>query len=63
MHSIISDIRNTLIVTEVALLVVLLVGAGLIFRNVSELHLVDVGLRTGNILTSRITPAETLRSE
>jgi putative ABC transport system permease protein len=46
--------RNVLVSAEVALAMVLLVGAGLLIRSVGELLDVPLGFRTDNLLTSRI---------
>jgi putative ABC transport system permease protein len=45
-----SHTRNLLVVAEVALAMVLLVGAGLTIRTVVALQNVDTGLRAGNVL-------------
>lgn len=42
--------RNALVVAEVALSVVLLLGAGLLFRTMLALHNTDLGIRTEGIL-------------
>jgi len=62
-------LRQSFVVAEIALAVVLLVGAGLMLRSFSTLQSVDSGLNTGNVLTMRIalpgrkydSPAKTLR--
>ena len=48
-------LRHGLVVAEIALAVILVVGAGLMIRTLAELTRVDVGFRTDNILTTRIS--------
>jgi len=47
-------LRNALVVAEVALALVLLVGASLLLQSVWRLHSVDLGFRTDNALTFRV---------
>jgi predicted permease len=47
-------LRNLLVVSEVALALVLLIGAGLMLRSFMKLTSVDPGLDTKNILTANI---------
>jgi putative ABC transport system permease protein len=62
-------LRQAFVVSEVALAVVLLVGAGLLLRSFASLQAVDTGLNTRNVLTLRVAlpgrkydePAKTLR--
>lgn len=62
-------LRQMFVVSEVALAVVLLVGAGLMLRSLGSLQRVSPGLDTGNVLTARIAlpgrkydrPEKTLR--
>jgi putative ABC transport system permease protein len=49
-----SVLRSALVVTEVALAVILVIGAGLMFRTLANLHRTEVGFRTDNVLTVRI---------
>jgi putative ABC transport system permease protein len=47
--------RNVLVVCEVALSLVLLIGAGLMVRSLWALHKVNPGLDTNNVLSARVT--------
>jgi putative ABC transport system permease protein len=47
-------LRNTLVVVEVALSLVLLAGAGLLMRSFVALQTVDLGLNPNNILVARL---------
>jgi putative ABC transport system permease protein len=47
-------LRSTLVVVEVALSLILLVGAGLLMRSFVELQRVDLGLNPDNILVARL---------
>lgn len=48
------QLRNALVIAEVALALVLLVGASLLLQSVRQLHRVDLGFRTDNALTFRV---------
>ena len=50
-------LRHALIVAEVALSVVLLAGAGLLFRSFMRLQEVDAGFTPQQVLTARLSPA------
>ncbi|MGE5486668.1 MAG: ABC transporter permease [bacterium] len=52
-------LRAALICSEVALAFVLLTGAGLLIRTCAELRAVDVGCRTENLLTLRLSIPQT----
>jgi putative ABC transport system permease protein len=51
--------RQALIVSEVALSIVLLAGAGLLFRSFMRLHAVKTGFESRQVLTARISPSGT----
>jgi putative ABC transport system permease protein len=52
-------LRGALVVTEVALALVLLAGAGLLFRSFGRLMQVDTGFRADHVLTLQIAPPAT----
>src|SRR5581483_8441548 len=47
-------LRNSLVVAQVSLSLVLLVGAGLLMRTLVALQTVDLGLNPSNILVARL---------
>jgi predicted permease len=49
--------RGALVVAEVALTLVLVIGAGLMMRTVWSLSHVDAGFRAGSVLTLRVQPS------
>ncbi len=49
-----SGVRNTLVVTEVALALLLVAGAGLMVRSLLRLNRVDPGFRSDHVLTLRM---------
>jgi putative ABC transport system permease protein len=46
--------RNSLVISEVALALVLLAGAGLMIRSFIQLHHADLGIRQENVLTLQV---------
>src|SRR5262249_45745020 len=48
-------LRRGLVVIEVALAVVLLVGAGLMIRSLVRMQRLDLGLRTDHVLSARVS--------
>jgi putative ABC transport system permease protein len=50
-------LRNALVVLEVALAVLVLIGAGLLIRSFARLHSVDPGFQPSGLLTARIPMA------
>jgi len=51
--------RGVLVIVEVALAVVLVIGAGLLLKSLSRLMAVDVGLNTGNVVAFSMKLPET----
>jgi putative ABC transport system permease protein len=49
-----SRLRDTLVVAEIGIALVLLIGATLLVRTLTRLHQYDAGFRAGNILTAHI---------
>ncbi|HEX3187371.1 MAG TPA: ABC transporter permease [Pyrinomonadaceae bacterium] len=57
-------LRNVFVITQVALALVLLVGAGLLVRSLNRLQAVDPGFNARNLLTVRVTlPASRYEEE
>jgi predicted permease len=56
-------LRNTLVVGELALAVLLVSAAGLLIRSLWALSHLDPGFRSENVLTVRVTPNESFCSE
>ena len=52
-----SRLRHALIIAEVALSVVLLAGAGLLFRSFLRLQAVNIGFTPQQVLTARVVPS------
>ena len=52
-------LRDALVVSEVALSLALLIGAGLLLRSFARLRAVDIGVRSENVLTARISLPDT----
>jgi putative ABC transport system permease protein len=48
-------LRNVFVVAEVAMALVLLIGAGLLIRSFAHLQAVDPGFNAGNLLTMRVS--------
>ncbi len=48
--------RNTLVVVQVALSLVLLVGSGLFLRSLQNASSIDIGMRPGNVLLMAVDP-------
>jgi putative ABC transport system permease protein len=56
-------VRNALVVTEVALALVLLVGAGLMLKSFSNILAADAGINPEGVLTATVVPPATLGNE
>ncbi|MEJ7576824.1 MAG: ABC transporter permease [Pyrinomonadaceae bacterium] len=58
------QVRRLLVVSEVALAIMLLVGAGLLIKSFNRLQSIDLGFRTDRLLTMRLQlPATKYREE
>jgi ABC-type antimicrobial peptide transport system permease subunit len=58
-----SRLRHALIIAEVALSVVLLAGAGLLFRSFMRLQSVNTGFTPQQVLTAKLSPSTSFRVE
>jgi predicted permease len=58
-----SRFGKSLVVAQVALSLLLLVGAGLFVRTLRNLKNIDAGFQTGGVLTMKVKPPETLQQE
>lgn len=56
-------LRNMLVVSEIALALMLLVGAGLLIKTFLKLRALDLGMRPENVLTLRTEPSPKKYSE
>ncbi len=58
------QVRRLLVISEVALAIMLLVGAGLLIKSFNRLQSVDLGFRTDNLLTMKLAlPARKYRED
>src|SRR5262249_48510786 len=55
-------VRNALVVSEVALAVVVLIGAGLLVRSFIRLRSIDLGFQPGGVVTMRVPLAGGIHS-
>src|SRR5205085_1570562 len=51
--------RNSLVVTEIALALVLLVGAGLLLKSYARVQNINPGFDRGNVLTAELNLSDT----
>lgn len=54
-----SRLRNALVIAEIAVAIVVLVGAGLLLQSFRNLQQVDLGYDTGNVLTASVEIPDT----
>lgn len=62
-HTVSDRLRTSLVVAEIALAVLLVVGAGLFVRSLWALSQVDPGFRADQVVTARVTPNATVCGE
>ena len=48
-------LRNTLVVTQIAVCLMLLIGAGLLVRNLRKLQTIDTGMETENVISVAVS--------
>lgn len=58
-----NPLRNALAITEIAVAVVLVTGAGLLVKSLWELAHVNPGFRTESIMTARVSPSKAYCSD
>ncbi|HYX41808.1 MAG TPA: ABC transporter permease, partial [Pyrinomonadaceae bacterium] len=58
-----SRLRNALVVMQVAVCLMLLVGAGLLVRNVRKVQTLDTGLETKNVFTVAVSAHQTEQAQ
>jgi macrolide transport system ATP-binding/permease protein len=58
-----SRLRNTLVVTQIAVCLMLLVGAGLLVRNLWKLQTIDTGMETKNVISVALSLKPPLKDQ